>query len=85
VTPFPLSLLTFDAVVAGRAARLADGLLALGPGTRPEMASALRRTFDLDAAAVFRRAWPGTAHGVRGTAGGLAGSAAGPVVAAVSW
>ena len=40
-------------------ARLAAGALALGPGTRPEMASALRRTFDLDAVAVFRRAGPG--------------------------
>ncbi len=37
-------------------ARLAAGALALGPGTRPEMAIALRRTFDLDAVAVFRRA-----------------------------
>ena len=41
-------------------ARLAAEALALGPGTRPEMASALRRTFDLDAVAVFRRAgWAG--------------------------
>ncbi len=44
---------------AGSLARLAAEALALGPGTRPEMASALRRTFDLDAVAVFRRAGPG--------------------------
>ena len=37
-------------------ARLAAQALALGPGTRQEMAAALRRTFDLDAVAVFRRA-----------------------------
>ncbi len=37
-------------------ARLAAQALALGPGTRQEMAAALRRTFDLDAVPVFRRA-----------------------------
>ena len=40
-------------------ARMAAEAVALGPGTRPEMAGALRRTFDLDAVAVFRRAGPG--------------------------
>ena len=39
-------------------ARLAAEALALGPGSRPEMAAALRRTFDLDAVAVLRRAGP---------------------------
>ena len=44
-------------------ARLAAEALALGPGTRPEMAIALRRTFDLDAVAVFRRRRPRLADG----------------------
>jgi len=40
-------------------ARLAAEALALGPGARQGMAAALRRTFELDAVAVFRRAGPG--------------------------
>jgi len=39
-------------------ARLAAEALGLGTGSRPEMAAALRRVFDLDAVAVFRRAGP---------------------------
>ncbi len=40
-------------------ARLAARALALGPGTRQEMADALRRIFALEAVAVFRRAGSG--------------------------
>jgi len=40
-------------------ARLAAETLALGAGSRSEMAAAVRRAFDLDAVAVFRRAASG--------------------------